>query len=73
MRRVELVEKLIEISVRLEEIQKDIAEMKVIDKRVDDLETFNSKMKGAGLIISAVGAIVIGVVTAGLHKMLGLE
>lgn len=73
MNKVTLGEKLVEITVHLEEIKKDLQEIKVLDKRIDDLEAFNSKMKGAGLIISAVGAIILGVVTAGLHKMLGLE
>ncbi len=73
MDKLTIAEKLIEITVRLEEIKNDLNEIKVIDKRVDDLETFNSKMKGAGMIIGAVGAIIVGVITAGLHKMLGLE
>lgn len=66
--KIDVKEKLIEISVKLDEVKEDLKAIKELDQRIEVLEDFNSRVKGAGLILAAIGTIGLGLLTSVLNK-----
>lgn len=71
MARVDIKEQLAIIAVKLDDIKQDITELKALEKRVDEVENFNSKIRGGGMIIGAIMTALLGLmmsVLGGIFK-----
>lgn len=69
-KKPDLIEHLIRLEVMLGELQKDVQEIKLIEKRVSDIEKNQAFLKGFSVLATAIFSVLAGIVINYLNRFL---